>query len=148
MTVFVQGNEAGHRHGGHLQTEEEHEEVVGTHHHEHTQQGGEDQHVELALLEAGVLAAHPLAALNEHEECSEGKHGLDYAGGRRTLIHSAEGYGTVAGEQAEEHLDEHECAHERVEPLTALFTRTTGCEQVGEENHNEAQGEQHLGFHQ
>ena len=50
VAVFVEGHEAGHGDAGHLQSDVEYQEMPGGHHEEHAQQGGERQHVELALF--------------------------------------------------------------------------------------------------
>ena len=48
VLVFVEGHEAGHGHGCHLQSEEEQEEVAAGHHDVHAEQGAQDEHVVFA----------------------------------------------------------------------------------------------------
>ncbi len=65
VAVFVEGHEAGHGDAGHFQSDVEYQEMPGGHHEEHAQQGGERQHVELALFIMRCPRAQPFAALQE-----------------------------------------------------------------------------------
>ena len=118
MAVLVERHQAGHGHRSQLKTQEEQQEVVGTYHHVHTQEGGEGEHVELALLEEGIGAAHPLAALDEHDECAEGEDALDDTDRGCGIVHAAKGNGRLYGSEIEQGVGKHEHTHQRTEPCT------------------------------
>ncbi len=148
VTIFVEGDKAGHRHRCHLKAEEEQQEVVGTHHHVHSQEGGDDQFVELSLLEIGVLTKQPLARLNHHDERAEGKDGLDDPHAVVGHIHATKGGDGGGGRDIDQDMGQQQQSHHRVEPLARTILAFLGCgEQVDKEDNDQDGHERDLRNH-
>ena len=122
--------------------------MVGAHHHVHAQQGGDDELIELALLEAGVVALQPLARLHHNDEGAESQDGLDDTDGRARGIHAAKGGGGLRGEDVDEDVGHEHHAHQRVEPAAVGGHAGLGCrEKVGQKDDNQHGHQRDLGYH-
>ena len=94
LLVLVESHEACHRHACHLESEEEHKEVAAGYHYEHAEQGGDEEHVELALvLHVYGTRLHPRLCHEHHDECACGKNDFHDIGCCRGDIHAAKGLG-------------------------------------------------------
>ena len=146
VAVEVEGHHRGQRYGGHLQAEEEQEEVAGAHHHEHTQQGAHREHIELALADAALLPRDPGLAHQDNDERAQGEDRLDDRHSGIGLIHAAEGRGLASGGGVAAY-DRNQCQQEggqRIEP-TALSV-LCGAE-VGNEKYHQGGRQGGLGNH-
>ena len=142
--VFVEGHQAGHRHGGQLQPDEEQQEVARTDHEMHAQQRREGQDVEFTLLVARVLAAQPRVGLEEDDQRPDGEHAFDDAVHRRIPEHAAEGFARRTRNEVHDDLHDHQAAdHGREAAASALPGH-----EVVEEHENENRREGHFGPHQ
>jgi len=124
VTVLIEGYQAGHWHRCHFETEEEQEEVVGTYHHVHTQQGRDNQHIELTLLEGCVLTAQPLLSLYHHDEGTQSQDSLQYTGSRTSGVHAAKCLCSFCREDVEGDVSHHQETYQRIEPLTVCALGT------------------------
>lgn len=71
VLVLVEGDQAGHRHRGQLEPDEEEQEVGRANHEVHAQQRRERQHVELALLVGRILAPQPRGGLHADHQSAD-----------------------------------------------------------------------------
>lgn len=141
VAVLVEGHEAGHGDAGHFQPDVEYQEMPGGHHEEHAQQGGERQHVELALFIMRVFPPQPFAALEEDKQRAGRKDGLDDGRERGVDVHAAEERPGV-GRKVQSYLECRQHANERMEPTPA---QRPG-EKVGQEGHQQDQHQRQLGM--
>ena len=137
MAIFVESHKAGHGNRGHFEAEEEEEEMACAHHHVHSEQCGEGQHIEFAFLKAGIGTVKPLAGLNEDDECTERQYRLDYAYSMVGSVHSAESSGCLRRKNVDQYMYQHQRTDERVEPFARFrLGRFGSCKQVSnEDNH-------------
>lgn len=141
VAVFVEGHEAGHGDAGHFQSDVEYQEMPGGHHEEHAQQGGERQHVELALFIVRVFPSQPFAALEEDKQRAGRKDGLDDGRERGVDVHAAEECAGV-GRKVQSYLECHQHANDRMKPTLAMAAH----EKVGQEGHQQNQHQRQLGM--
>ncbi|CUO88119.1 Uncharacterised protein [Segatella copri] len=124
MTVLIECYQASHWHRCHFETEEEQEEVVGTNHHVHTEQGRDNQHIELTLLEGCVLAAQPLLSLYHYDEGTQCQDSLQNTGSRTCCVHATKCLCGFCWEDIDGNVSHHQETYQRIEPLTVCALGT------------------------
>lgn len=155
MAILVKTYEAGHRHGSHLQSEEEHQEMSGRHHHKHTEQGALHKHVELTGLERGVRTGKPLAGLNANDKRTGSKDGFHHRSCLGGHIHSAESLNlriaTGNRSKADDGQDEHHHRSEHVQMIgiivLLLFLQVVSEDEIHNKGDDEHQHQAGLGNH-
>ena len=96
LAVFLgKGDECSHRQRSGLEPDKEEQEVTGRNHQVHTEEGYQQQFVELAPthFHIGILA--PRYRLQQHDEGTYIEHGLYHRGHGRSLIHAAKSRGRL-----------------------------------------------------
>ena len=128
--------------------------MVGADHEIHTQERGESQDIELTLFEEGIRTTHPLAALNQYNECAESENGLDDSYGTIGDIHTREGCSRCHRANVDEQVNQHQRTNNTIEPAARCLeglafgsgyrSYTRSCEQVGQQYNDKHSHERYL----
>ena len=88
--VLVEGNQTSHGYSSEFETQEEQQEVSGTHHEVHTNQRTEGKDIELTILVLHVLALQPITTLQEYQDGTQGEDALHDRSHRGRVVHATE----------------------------------------------------------
>ena len=149
VAVLVESHQRSHRDAGRFQSDEEHQEVAGGNHEVHTQQRGECQYIELALLDCRIGAAHPLVRHKEHDERTYAENGFDDTLYRLVMVHPAESVGCRTGNDGYKRMDDEQGngQHGVQHRLAVVLVRIRTHEEVGYEEDNDNRYQRQLFFH-
>ena len=131
--VLIECHKASHRHCRKLQSQEEKQEVSGTDHKIHTDQSTHGQDVELSCLMCRISTLEPPGALQEDNQGSEAKNGLQHGCYLRRVVHSSE-QGDIFRLDAYQHLQGQQHARYRMKKLSMLV----GKEKIGHKHQYES----------
>ena len=117
--------------------------MVGTDHHIHTQEGGNNQFVKLSFLKGCIRTRHPFTRLNQHDKRSQCKDGFNDTDRGIGLIHPAECCRCLDRKYVDHEVSNHQYANQWIKPF-ALFTYA---EEICPERDNQHSHQRYFGQH-